>query len=101
MRMRGLADFGGGGFERLAEHDFRNYITRVVADDLASDPLAVLLGCDDLHEAFRLADRDCPAESPKWELADLDLEPARLCIGLAQTHGRDLRLAVDASGNVE
>src|SRR5579863_4844296 len=101
MRMRGPADFGGRSFERFSQHDFGNYITRVVTNNLAPDHLAVLFGRDDFHEALGRSDRDCSAKRAKRELADLDFDPARFRVRLAEAHGRDLRLAVDASGNVE
>src|SRR5216684_905923 len=77
MRMDGLADFGSGCFERLAEHDFGDHVSRMMADNLASDDFAVLLARDQLDESLSLVDRDCLAVCAKRHPADFNFDSAR------------------------
>src|SRR5208282_4365373 len=101
MRMHGFAKFGGGGLERLAEHDFGNDVGGGVSDYLASDHFAILFGRDDFHEARGLADRNRLAHRAKRNLADLHFDAARFCVRFAESHRRHFGLAVDASGDRE
>src|SRR6266849_4949396 len=95
MRMDGLANFGSGRFERLAEHDFGNHVGRMVADDLASNDFAVLLARDQLDESLGLVDRDCFAICAKRHPAYLDIDSARFRLRLVKAHRRDFGLTVD------
>jgi hypothetical protein len=74
MRMDRAAQFSGSHLERPSEHDFGNHIGGVMADDLASDHFAVLLGRYDLDEPLRLIDRDRLAVGPEGDFANFDVE---------------------------
>src|SRR6266851_2257565 len=97
MRMDGLADFGRGGFERLAEHDFGNQVSRMMADYLATDDFAVLLARDQLDESLGLVDGDCLAVCAKRHPAYLDIDSARFRFRLIEAHRRDFGLTVNTS----
>src|SRR5262249_11250984 len=53
-----------------------------------------------LDEAVGVAGGHRPAERPERELPDPDLGPSLARLGLRESDGRDLRLAVDARGHV-
>src|ERR1039457_7325811 len=94
-----VAHLESSGFEKTAEGRSPDELGHLVADDVDAEDGAVRLVRHHLAEPAGLAPDERPAVAPEGHDPDRDLVPGGLGLGLAATHGPDLRGAVGRAGH--
>src|SRR5579884_901405 len=97
MRMHRAAELSRCGFERLSQHNFRNQISRVMSDNLASNHFTILSGSNDFNKTLSLIYCYGLAVGAERDPPDLNIETTPLGLCLAEPHAGNFRFAINAS----